>query len=307
MNRREAREAIKRIKKWYGVCPPEVLADSLHCTVEEAKQIIEVIDVPTEKVVPEKKPPVKRAPRKKVEPKVEPVKPIKHNELAMKVLPVAAVIIALLAVTRSIIFTFSYFNRTESFFIALLMATLFGLVSIIGPSVAIYAVKSKRITMAVFALFIYGIFTYMNVDIVVKELDVSKTTIEAKVDTNVDKVLAARARVSDIDRQVNDLTIQINDDRVERIAVQAKAELVDGWEYNRHRNNLAVLKDRIDANEVNKALLLSEKNSLTTIDGYYSMVVESESDRDSKRNLDYVLGFSLEVVGPVFTIFALFL
>ena len=301
------RDSIRRIESWYsGKCPPDILADELRCSVEDA---IKILTEYKPSAVNDKKPVSKPVPKKVT----KPVEELGHSDLlykgAKKFLPYGSAIIAMIALARSFMFTYSYFYRTDSVLSAIFMALLFGLVGYLSPSICILAYKAKRYVVLSIAFILFVLFGWLNTYITVQELDVSKDNKEVVVSVEEEMVLKARDRVTAIDVELVNIESGIVRANAEYNSVLAKSNEPDlkSWEYNRHRTNLANVKESITKYENDRTTLNNEKKELTSLAGYYTMDVTTKEDKQSVRSMDMVYAISLEVVGPIFLVFALFL
>ena len=292
----EIRKSLAELKKWYPkTIPPKVLADRIDVTEEEAIGLLKEFSGPP-------KPPAVR--RKKVSKGVDLV-----HSVAQHVLPFGAGIIAIIALGRSVLFTFNYFSRTDSFYSAVFMAILFGMVGYLAPSITMLAYKSRRWFIGIGALLAFLLFGWINIYITVQELNITKIEKELVVTDNQEEIIKARKRVEQITIDISALQSSIGTDKREYGVVLAKSaepEITTN-EYNRHRNNLGVINERIAEKENSILLLRNEETLLTSLDGYYTMVIVTEGDKQEARRMDAVFAISLEVIGPLFTAIALFL
>lgn len=281
------------MKAWYkGKVPPDVLADNLQCTVEEAKEFIKEFAV-----LPAKP---KRMVRKPV---------TNMHTLALFILPWASGIIALLSMARSTVFTYNYFVRTDAVWSAVLMAILFSMVAYISLSVAIHAVKTKRWIIAIASTLIFGLFAYLNVYITVQELNYMKTLNEVELTNEQEQIVVARNRVATIEADIEDYGAKYKIAEAEYDVVLEKSNTpeIAITEYNRHRTNLDTIKGKLAGYEARVVKLKEERDSLTNLKGYYTLEVLTMEDKEQARQMDAVYAFSLEIVGAVFTAIAIFL
>jgi len=293
-------QAIDRIKEWYGgECPPEVLADQFSLTTQQAEEYIRC--QPKPKSTPKKVEPVKQVEQVVVK---EENQEAYHN-LALTILPWASVVIAVAALLRQIIFIITHFNRTENIFIAVLMALIIGLITLIGPSVSIASIQNRQWWVFVLSLAVVGVFAWLNIDITVKELQHSSIASQESSMAQVDEISRAKDRVKQIDTILSNTKINISNYTKEFNAVLTKSQMKDlkSWEYDRHRENLSITKKKLEFEESELKRLTDERNSLTNIAGYYTV----DTDKRSVSSLDIWLAIGLEIAGPMFTIFALYL
>lgn len=299
--KRAMNEALKRLATWYGdQIPPTVLADELHIPLEEAQAILD-----EQKIVK----PKRTYTRKK---KAEPVKESivkKETDLVIYLLPIGALLIALVTLTRSVLFTYNFFLRTDNMLSAILMSTAFGLVGYFAPVISIYSVRSRQWFISLFTVIAFGLITWFNIYITTQELSFIKGQKEALVTNSQEEVINARRRVPDIDTEISRLEVSIERQTEEYDVILEKSK-VDGlpsWEYNRHRNNLADTKTLIEANEAKIKELQEERRVLTNLPGYYTLTEVTEGAKVEARKMDTWYAFTLETIGPLFMAVAAFL
>lgn len=286
-------KTVKELSKWYpkGI-PAGVLAEEVKISEEEAEAFLATEPIPVVRR--------KRTVRKKPDP---------VHKVALSVLPYGAGVIAVIALGRSILFTYNYFTRTENIITAVFMAVLFGLVGYLAPAISILSFQLRKWFIFLFAFGAFVLFSWINIYITVEELNMNKVQRETQVVNVQEEVISARRRVPILEQELIRVQESLVLDKREFDGVLALSLTpgIPSWEYNRHRLNLATIRERIDGKENQIKSITDERNLLTSLEGYYTYIEVTEQDKEEARRMDSVFALSLEVIGPIFATIALFI
>lgn len=313
-------ESLERLANFYGgvdKIPPHVLLEEQarnnkrKVVVNKAPKVEPVVEVPKE---PTPKPKAKKAPAKK--PKRTYTRKPKEKEnathnIALKILGPSAGLVSIIALVRTGIIQYQYFERSDNVLIAGMMAALLGLVTFILPSVFIQAIRMRKVFISIITFIATLFFGFIAMRITVYEFDYSKNLTENVVSSEEEVVLRARNRVDDINEYLSSNAELLEEYTIEKnIKLQQQQEtdpVNQYWIYNRVQTEIAGIQSKIDSITEENGVLKSEKDLLTQTEGYYTMQITTEEDREVSRELDMPLSIALEVAGPLFLALALFL
>jgi hypothetical protein len=301
--------AKERLASFYGgedKIPTHVLLEELgKYKGREMEPVKEEVKVEPVIEKPKPKPKVKRKPRQPKE------KENLAHTFALKILGPAAGLVSIIALVRTGLIQYTYFVRFDNQIIAIMMAVLLGLVTYILPSVSIQAFRMKRFVLGGIALLATLFFGYIAMDITVREFEESKVSIESGITEQEEQVLRARNRVEDIDSELVTIEQELSEYGIEKslkLGEQSELDPVNQyWIYNRIGTEITEIDGVIASLRLNRESLNNEKRDLTKVDGYYTLQITNEADRERARSLDQPLAIGLEVVGPLLLVFALFL
>lgn len=314
---------VDELRRAYGKTsqiPVHSLMEVLNIDEQTARNmLVELITKERETapvVVQNKKPVRRRRVKRKAQPEVKKVtrKPkAKRNlfhELALTILPVLSIIIAIVAIGRSVLFTFNYFNRFNGSWEALSMAVLFSGVIFVMPSVIISSIQNKKWLVTIISSIAFLMFASLNVYIAVSEIDSMRSAKEANTLTvEQQEVIQARSRVADIDSEMEDIDTTLIDKKREwQFLFNQSSVSIDNIDlYNRLRSNLQTTEEEMEVLKNKKETLRSEKKLLTALEGYYTMQVLTEEDMNNSRAMDTLYALSLEYISAGILVIVMFL
>ncbi len=278
-------------------------------TVIEQVQPVEVKlepTVSTKEVVSKHKP----KPRKKAT--VVNKKEVKH-EIPLPVIRVISVIITLIAIVRTFAYDIIYYNTLEHPFFALIMSALLVLVSFTSPQVFLFAWKNRNWLVGVISLAFIILSSYYSIFVTSEVVRIKRESNNLTLAQSYEGVVKARIRVEEINTLEQQLLVDKEIELRERNSLQLASEQLiaerkDGtWEYNSMRTRLVASKERYDAITKQIQDLQTERNELRNIDGFYSTTIKTEEDIKQESSRDLVFAVFLDIAGPVFMSFSLFL
>lgn len=309
MNKPEINAIIQNLNKFYNNKPPlSKVASDLGVEEEEAKMLLDAYNATKPKTTRKRKP----NKRKTVTTTPKPMrkKQLKFHDIALKFLPWITTLISIIALVRSIIFTYNYFNRLNGVIEAIAISILFGLVVFIMPAVFIASIQRKNVLTSILSFIAFIIFAYMNVNITINEVDAMRNDREQIIlnDTQ-QEVIRARNRVEEIGIELAEIADNLDSKKIEWKAIfdKTQANGIESWEYNRHRTNLKTNEADQAVLESKRTALREEQVQLTNIPEYYTMIVLDQSTMNNDRRIDLSFALALEGIGPIAVIVSMFL
>lgn len=313
MNRYELKKQIRAIMPFYEGSPPiGVIADALKITAEEAQSLL--IQVQDEEAIVRKK--KRPATRRKKEKAPVTVPKVIEPEAGLHELPVGAIkwmslIISVTALVRAFMYAFEYFCRADPPVYAALMAGMIAMVTFVSPQIFIIGWRQKQLIVGLFSLALVLVFVWVSIQITIDVLDYSRTAKDNNHEVQNEQIIRARDRVTQIDNEIEKASKEVEIDVKERDILTRSLESLVGKEttpaYVDTRTRLNSAKKRIDTNNQLIAAKENERNSLKNTSGYFTALVKTSDKKASERNLDTAFAIGLDIVGPAFLCFSLFL
>lgn len=280
----------------------------------ETELIVEepVIENKIEEVLTFVEEPIKVKP-KRVRPSRAKKKKFDFHDVPLPVIRFVAVIISVIAIIRSFGYILSYFLRVDTAFFAILMALMIVLVSFIAPQVLIHSTRAKKYFVALLAVILMGLFTFFNIWVTTSGLKYARNQADYYVASGQENIVKAKRRIEEINRKLIALESDKAVEAKERDTLQydfdrlTKEEKVGTPEYNSTRSRLNLAKERYD--KVNNQIteLDNEKKELEKIEGLDSVIIKDEATKQKEASMDVIFAISLDVAGPIFLAFSLFL
>lgn len=272
---------------------------------------VEIVEVePVEKVVVKSE--VKIKP-KRIRPSRAKKKKFDFHNVPLPVIRVIAVIISLIAIVRSFGYILSYFLRVDTPFFAILMALMIVLVSFIAPQVLIHSTRAKKYFVTLLAVVLMGLFTFFNIWVTTSGLKYARNQSDYYVSSGQEHIVKAKRRIEEINKKLITLETDKSVEARERDTLQfdfdrlTKEEKVGTTEYNSTRSRLNLAKERYDKVNIQITELEDEKKELEKIEGLDSVIIKDETTKQREASMDVIFAISLDVAGPIFLAFSLFL
>jgi|GEM_PF-4086452 len=235
-----------------------------------------------------------------------------HN-VPLPVIRVLGTIISLIALIRSFGYVWSYFLRVDTVFFATLMALMLVLVVFLAPQVLLHAVRAKKWFVGFLAIVLMVVFTFLNIWVTVNGLTYARAQSDYYVSSGQEHIVKAKRRIEEINTKLIEIKEDKARDAIKRDSLQAEFNrLISIGEttttyYYTTRNSLRDIETTYRGYDSRLTELEKEKKSLEDIEGLDSVVIKDEETKKKESGIDFLFAIAMDITGPVFLTFALFL
>ncbi len=219
-------------------------------------------------------------------------------------------ITSLWALTRSAGYIFEYFYRFDnSTVLGVLMAAFISSVVFTTPQIGLIGIRKKNPWLVSLAGVILTIFMIFTVHITVDNLDYARKAKDLTYLEDAEKVLAARDVVATGESTKKDKAVDHARDGADLDQLQEKMRNPKNTngEYVYYRDQYAQTKSRYDAYPGEITALNARIEKAKDTPKYYSTEIKSDAQKAGERGGDLAFAIGLDLVGPIFLAFALFL
>lgn len=235
------------------------------------------------------------------------------HDIPLPVIRIASVIISVIAIIRSFGYIFSYFTRVDIPFFAVLMALLLVLVSFLSPQVFLISIKQKKYFVTLLSTCIFLVFMYINIFVTTSGLSYARNQSDYYVASGQENIVKAKRRLEElVVKETRIMTDYTKDGKeydtllIEFDRLTAEG-LIGTANYNNTRTRLAEAKKRYDADKASLELIDTERIELNKVEGIDSVIIKTEDIKKKESSIDLVFAIALDIAGPIFMAFALFL
>lgn len=309
MTKKAVQQIIKTTSDFYEGNPPmDVLASELKVTPQEASEFWQEY-----KNAPPK--PVRKARGKSRRRRTSEPKPVaeagieKIHELPISFLRGVCGLVSVVALIRSTGYVFDYFYRNDFVFWAILVSFVFVATIFITPQLIVTGIRQKKFGIALLGVVLLIPFSFATITITMDEIAFKRSLKQIEVVVGQESIIKAQKEVGQLDADIKAWELTQAQDMAERTVLLSQFAKMDeaNGAYWQTKSSLSSLKKSIDTTKKDIDNAKKRREVLVNTEGYETTKTETLDGREIDTNRDMAFAIALDIVGPVFFAFALFL
>jgi len=232
------------------------------------------------------------------------------HELPMRWVRILAGVVSGAALLRSAGYIYGYFYRVdESVFLGILMAIFSSMVTFVAPQIGLIGIRKRNWWLTGLAGVILTIFTIFTIHVTVGNLDYNRAQKDQVSLVAAEKVLEARDVVATAEQSKKDKAVSHQRDGEDMDQLQEKMRRPgnSNQEYLYYRDQYNAKERKYQNYDSEIAVLNIKIQDAKNVPGFYSTEIKNEAQKAADRGGDLAFAIGLDIVGPIFLAFALFL